>query len=113
MTTRIKTEDVKRRVAEIRHWFFQTLVPEQRSGFFEAWAGVPKGLNLTLGTQYQTLERIAREALSATPIERLREENARLEWLGSDTRLSLEHYSPVYCDDAARAALTPSADDDK
>jgi hypothetical protein len=53
------------RFPEVRHWFFQTLTPEQRAGFFEAWCGIPKGTQLSLGLQFQVLEKTYADALLA------------------------------------------------
>jgi hypothetical protein len=50
-------DELKRRQAEVRHWFFQTLGPEQRAGFLEAWCGMPKGVEISLGMQYQMLDK--------------------------------------------------------
>jgi hypothetical protein len=64
--------------AELRHWFFQKLNPEQRTGFLVAAGIAPKTCDLTLGMQYQAIERIA-EALAArsnqeaTPFHRSKE----------------------------------------
>jgi hypothetical protein len=38
-------------------------------------------------------------AEAADKLESLSERICALDWLGNNTRLSLEHYSPVYCDD--------------
>jgi hypothetical protein len=55
------------RLPQIRHWFFQTLTSEQRAGFFEAWCGMPKGAEISLGMQYQMLERVGAASADTLP----------------------------------------------
>jgi hypothetical protein len=44
--------------AELQHWFFQTLQPEQRRGFLVATGVVPKSADLSLNLQFAALRLI-------------------------------------------------------
>jgi hypothetical protein len=57
-------EDGEQRFAELRHWFFQKLNPEQRMGFLFASGIAPKTCDFTLGMQHQAIKLIA-ERLTA------------------------------------------------
>ena len=58
--------DLTKATAELRHWFFQKLNPQQRTNFLVAAGVAPQTCDLTLGMQHQAIERIA-AALSTLP----------------------------------------------
>jgi hypothetical protein len=65
--------------AELCHWFFQKLNPEQRKGFLFAAGVTPRTCDLTLGMQHKAIERIAAALSAYNPNERLMPSEAFLE----------------------------------
>lgn len=55
----MQDDDAKKRLAELRHWFFQKLNPEQRSAFLFASGIQPKTCEFSLGMQHKAIEIIA------------------------------------------------------
>jgi hypothetical protein len=115
MTSTIETEDVVDQVARAICWAFSEEDEKCQTKCLKA--------RKCMATKVQDcFKRDARAALSATPIERLREENARLTERIEQAAVSVDSQVLVHTNDPAlamevagyvRAALTPSADDDK
>jgi hypothetical protein len=68
--TRTPNDEVERRckrLAELRHWFFQTLTPEQRRGFLVAWGFCNNAVaeTLSLGLQDQMISAVSTAAIAS------------------------------------------------
>jgi hypothetical protein len=128
MTTRIETEDVVAKAA--RAVMAILWRREQYNGVGPDYENYRESMGNRVARYEKEAEEAARAALSATPIERLREENARVVEAATFAHqtlveLKIARTLSVWAEvggaakavssvvNKLRAALTPSADDDK
>lgn len=74
----LSDEGLAERHAELQHWFFQKLNPEQRTAFLFAAGVAPRTCDLTLGMQHQALRQVS-AALSIPRLEAGRVTEAMIE----------------------------------